>query len=317
MNLLAHYLLPHHTNNHKAKIIRPAGLSLLLSLFLVFELVIRGVSSVGPQILGYAANISPSEVIRLTNEKRAQSGLAPVVYNAALSQAAQAKASHMINKGYWAHVAPDGTQPWSFFTNAGYRYKYAGENLARDFSNPSSTVDAWMASPSHRDNMLSGKYKEIGVAVIDGQLAGVETTVVVQFFGTRTGDTLPTQPVAVKVNSATSAPTQTVKPTKKPQSPGPTATATTEVIVEVRPTDIPVPQATPIEVAQKVLVSPLNVTKGLSSVIVSILLIVLLIDMVIISRRRISRISGRSFAHFAFFAMILTIVVMLKAGNII
>ncbi len=293
MNLLAHYLLPHQTNNHKAKIIRPSGLSLVLAFFLILQLAVRSFGSVGPQILGYAANISPAEVIRLTNEKRAQNGLPAVAYNGQLALAAQAKAAHMIANGYWAHVAPDGTQPWKFFGDTGYRYKYAGENLARDFSNPSSAVDAWMASPTHRDNLLSAKYKEIGVAVIDGQMGGAETTIVVQFFGARVGDVLPTQPVAAKTEVTKATPEPIVIPT--PISPG----------------------LTPVEASQRVLISPFNITKGASSVIVSILMVVLLIDMVIIARRRISRVSSRSFAHFAFFGMIMVIIVIMKAGKII
>ncbi|MEK7526327.1 MAG: CAP domain-containing protein [Patescibacteria group bacterium] len=316
MNILVHLLFPHQTNNHKAKIIHPSGLSLVLCFVLVFQLLVRGVGIANPQVLGFAANISPSEVIRLTNEKRAQNGLAPVNYNAALSAAAQAKASHMINLSYWAHIAPDGTQPWKFFGDAGYKYKYAGENLARDFSNPSSAVDAWMASSSHRENLLSSKYKDIGVAVIDGQLSGVETTIIVQMFGTRAGDVLPTQPVAVNTQAppTTATAKPTARSTQRPQATvQPSATPTqVPILAQVQPTATATPIGTP-----RVLISPFNVTRGASSVIVSVLLIVLIVDMVIISRRRIARVSGRSFAHFAFFAMILAVIIIMKAGRII
>ena len=66
----------------------------------------------------------------------------------------------MIAKNYWAHNAPDGASPWSFFKNVGYRYLYAGENLARDFGDSASVVNAWMNSPTHRDNLLSGRYRK-------------------------------------------------------------------------------------------------------------------------------------------------------------
>jgi uncharacterized protein YkwD len=72
----------------------------------------------------------------LPTEKRSQAGVSPLAYNPYLAQAAQAKARHMLEYDYWAHIAPDGTDPWKFFTDAGYKYRYAGENLARDFSNP-------------------------------------------------------------------------------------------------------------------------------------------------------------------------------------
>ena len=47
----------------------------------------------------------------------------------------------MLNKSYWAHVALMERSLGSF-TNFGYKYRYAGENLARDFSSASSAVEA-------------------------------------------------------------------------------------------------------------------------------------------------------------------------------
>lgn len=319
MNLFVHLFFPHHTNNHKAKIIRPSGIVVVLAFLLLAQLGVRSYAKINPKVLGYAANISPSEVIRLTNEKRAQNGLPALSQNGSLSQAAQAKAAHMIANDYWAHVAPDGTQPWKFFGDAGYGYKFAGENLARDFSNPSATVDAWMASSSHRENLLSSKYKEIGVAVIEGDLSGVDTTIVVQMFGTRLGDTLPVAPVAAKAVENTGAPT--VKPTTKPQAPKPTLRPTLSPTVTPTASAVVIAQAEPETQAKAtplpVLVSPLNVTKTVSGVIVGLLLIVLLVDMVVISRKRIARVSSRSFAHFAFFAMIVAIILIAKAGRIL
>ncbi len=45
-----------------------------------------------------------------------------------------------------------------------------------------------MASPTHRDNVLSQKYKDIGVAIKTGVLLGKETTLVVQMFGNLTSE---------------------------------------------------------------------------------------------------------------------------------
>src|SRR4030043_359248 len=177
---LIHYLVPHTSNNHKAKLLHSSSLLIIASLLLFFQLTLYLLPKTGIKILGYASRISVDEIVRLTNEKRAQAGLSPVEFNPSLSAAAKSKGDDMLAKDYWAHVAPDGTQPWKFFTDAGYQYRYAGENLARDFSNPASAVEAWMNSPSHRENMLSGKYKEVGVAVVEGNLAGVDTTIIVQ-----------------------------------------------------------------------------------------------------------------------------------------
>jgi hypothetical protein len=135
--------------------------------------------------LGYASNIAPDEIVRLTNLERKSQGLPEVHLDKKLTQAAVQKASDMVARDYWAHVSPNGTQPWYFVTNSGYAYKYAGENLARDFADPQSVVKAWMNSPTHRENLLSSRYQDIGIAVIDGQLGGRDTTLVVQMFGTK------------------------------------------------------------------------------------------------------------------------------------
>ena len=301
---IAHLIFPRESNNQKAKLLHPSGISVLAILLIVFQLVLTYIPRIGPSILGYAANISPSEVIRLTNEKRSQAGLLPLTENPTLSAAAQAKGADMLNRDYWAHIAPDGTQPWKFFIDFGYKYRYAGENLARDFSNPSSAVDAWMASPTHKENLLSPKYKEIGIAVIEGDLAGVDTTIIVQFFGSKFVDTTPSVPLA-KVQPAVVAEKQSVSPT-------PAFVPVTEAVLTVLPSQTPAPA-----VKSDIFISPFSTTRSLSLFVVGILLAVLVIDGVLISRRRIVRIGGRTFAHVAFLGMIIAIALILEAGQII
>ena len=296
LNKLAHLFWPRESNNHKAKILHSSSLTELALLLVSVQLVLTFLPRIGSKILGYAANIPPSEVIRLTNEERAQNGVGALSENKTLDDAALAKGLDMLNKGYWAHIAPDGTQPWAFFTNFGYSYRFAGENLARDFSNPSSAVDAWMNSPSHRENLLNAKYKDIGVAVVEGNLAGVNTTIIVQFFGTKYGDVIPTVPVAeAPTPTAIALATPTLVPATFLSTPGPTP---------------------PVSEAQ-VLISPFTTTKGISLAVVGILLLVLVIDGLVTSRRRIARIGGRTFAHIAFLGMVLAIILILRAGKVL
>ena len=251
-----HYFLPHESNNFKAKIWHSSTLALIIISLFVFQAFLQVLPSVGVKILGYAANISPEEVIRLTNEKRAEDGLAPLSLNSVLSQAAQAKGNDMLNKDYWAHVAPDGTEPWSFFANAGYKYRYAGENLARDFSNSASIVEAWMASPTHRDNILSPKYKEIGMAVVEGDLNGVDTTIIVQFFGTQLSDSSEVVPVAASE----------LKPTVVPKP-----------VAEAKISEEAVAKAS-------VVVSPFDLTRLVSVILIGGLMVIMVID-IVLSRR--------------------------------
>lgn len=64
----------------------------------------------------------------------------------------------MFTQNYWAHVAPDGTQPWSFISAVGYAYQSAGENLGRDFYTEESLVQAWLDSPTHKANLLNANF---------------------------------------------------------------------------------------------------------------------------------------------------------------
>lgn len=288
MDTLAHLFLPRYSNNHRAKLIHSSSLLVIAVSILLFQGVFQVFQASpvrGGQVLGYAANISPTEVERLTNIQRAQNGLSTLSDNPILDQAALAKGKDMLAKGYWAHVAPDGTQPWAFFVAANYDYRYAGENLARDFSDANSAVNAWMASPTHRENMLSPNYKDIGIGVVEGQLGGADTTIIVQFFGTRMGDTL---------------------------SPAPVAKVAT-------PTPLPVLQAnpTPQTIVASSKVTPFDITKYLSFGVVGVLILVVAVDGFLINRRKIFRIAGHYTAHIAFLGMILTIVIIAKAGRII
>jgi hypothetical protein len=300
LKLLKHLFVPHETNNQKAKLLHSDSLFLIAISLVAFQFFMGFANKAFPRVLGYAANISPEEVIRLTNVERANNGLSQLTVNSKLSQAALAKGNDMLAKGYWAHFAPDGTSPWSFFISFGYKYKYAGENLARDFSDASSAVNAWMNSPSHRENILNSSYQEIGIGVVEGNLSGVDTTIIVQFFGTPLNGSAVIPAVKAKDSLVAS---QTPAPTPEPT---------------LVPTSSPVPTPTPENTGSSIsYVSPFSSTKGVSLLVLGVLIMILSIDLVIVRRKRIARIGGRTLAHIAFYGMILAVILILKAGQII
>lgn len=96
------------------------------------------------------------------NRQRSAAGKPTLTINSALTTSAQLKADHMAANNYWAHIAPDGTDPWHFFDQAGYTYRNAGENLARCFKTIDGTITGWINSPTHRENMLNGDFQETG-----------------------------------------------------------------------------------------------------------------------------------------------------------
>ena len=217
---VAHHFIPHLKEDglhHRAKALNLSYLASYLSILVLFGSGLYLIKLKAPQILGQVT-FSSDQIVALTNGKRAQSGLAALSFNGQLSQAASAKAQDMYAADYWAHNSPSGKTPWSFISASGYRYLYAGENLARDFSDASSVVEAWMASPSHRSNILDDHFKEIGVAVASGDLEGREVILVVQMFGTPVSQ-IPTQQPLVQaspVPSPQSSPAQVAQVQQKP-----------------------------------------------------------------------------------------------------
>lgn len=284
MSLLAHLFFPRHTNNFRAKILQPSGL-FLISLVFIFFYVARLPHHVS-QILGYtAARLSVDELVADTNRRRLEAGLSPLKFNQTLSEAAKAKGSHMFAQNYWAHVAPDGTTPWSFFLTSGYDYKFAGENLARDFESPGDVVRAWMASPTHRDNMLSGKYEDIGIAVVEGELNGEPTTIVVQLLGSKINNNLA----------------------KLPAIP-PAPLKTEEIPTLSYPGTLSLTQGSQ---------TAFNVKKNMAVILAVLLLAILTLDGLVIWHQKIVRISGRNMAHFSFLISILLILLGAKGGQVL
>ncbi len=178
-----HHFLPHQAGNNRALLLGTKYLALYALLAVISFSTLKTLPKVAPGVLGYASNIQTSELLNLTNKRRIEAGLGVLTMNSALSKAAEGKAAHMFEKGYWAHIAPDGTTPWDFILTEKYDYIYAGENLAKNFNTSKQVVEAWYDSPSHKENLLSKNYTEVGFAVVNGELDGYETTLVVQMFG--------------------------------------------------------------------------------------------------------------------------------------
>jgi uncharacterized protein YkwD len=116
--------------------------------------------------------ITVENVLRLLNERRAQSSLRPLAADERLMRAANDRMRHMEEESYWAHRSPDGLSPFSWVTLRSYEFRSVGENLACGFETVRMLVEAWMESPGHRANILSDDYEDCGIAIIDGSTKG-------------------------------------------------------------------------------------------------------------------------------------------------
>ena len=139
----------------------------------------------GPKSSEKASNLDPSQILYWTNKYRQDNSLKALTIDDLLTQAAQKKVNDMFANQYFEHVSPSGVTPSELVLSVGYNYKVTGENLALgDFKSEKDLVDAWMASPGHRANILNTDYTEIGIATGLGEYPDRGTTwLVVQEFG--------------------------------------------------------------------------------------------------------------------------------------
>lgn len=283
-----HWFLPHPKNNHKPKLLHHSFMLAYIALFVAVQFIFSFGMVANPKVLGLATDITAGDLLAGTNAKRIENGLAPLRLNDKLSQAAAGKASDMFTKNYWAHYAPDGTTPWAFIDEAGYGYKYAGENLARDFAVSSQVVDAWMNSATHRKNILDSRFVDIGFAVVNGTLNNSETTLIVQMFGTPAVGTA----IAAAGDSGKALPVYT--PSKN------------EAVL--------LPAG---EVVKKPLFNVSSLTKSMSIGLALMLIVLLYVDALHMFKKKIYRISGNNIAHMFFLAVILAMIYLVKSGAIV
>jgi hypothetical protein len=312
-DFLRHLFLPHHTNNHRAKVLHIDAMFVYVLLFAVLNIGIRVAHKEMPQVLGYATDIYADQLLASTNAQRAAAGLSQLTMNNQLSQAAALKAQDMFANNYWAHNSPQGKTPWQFISAAGYKYTVAGENLAKNFNNSAGVVDAWMASPTHRDNVLKSSYREVGFAVVNGVLNGEETTLVVQMFGAQNA---PQQSPVVKVQVPSEAAKVAVAP---PLVEVPQNNQAVRSAVEVAPVAVETPQANSVfnGVTLKPFINLGNATRGIAYGFIAFLLIAFVVDAYIVAKRRIVRVTGHNFAHILFFISLTIALAVTLPGSII
>lgn len=319
--ILHHLFVPHHKNNHRAKILHHTSLLILLLTFVSLTSFSAVVQKKAPEILGIQYSISEQDLLQFTNQARQTNGLSGLEYNEALADAARRKAAHMFSNNYWAHFAPDGTSPWFFINSAGYEYLYAGENLAKGFTDSPTIVNAWLDSPTHRENVLSDKYTQIGFAVVEGNLLGEETVLVVQMFGS---EKEPIQLAAQQVPQTQGESAQDIQVAndlpaeqivEKPiveEEPIPVVTRAPEPpkeIVTARPQFASV-QASPL----------FNIdafSKTSTLILLAVILFALTIDFAVVKKKRIPRLVGNNIDHIMLIGMFIIFIIVQTRGGIL
>ncbi len=85
-------------------------------------------------------------------------------WNGALASAAEVHSNDMAVNNYFAHPDANGVRIGGRASNAGYSYGSVGENIAAGQTSASQVVDAWMASPSHCENIMTASFYDVGVS---------------------------------------------------------------------------------------------------------------------------------------------------------
>ena len=105
-----------------------------------------------------------NDAIALTNQERANAGLAPLNANGALNAAAAAHSADQAARNQMTHTGSNGSNAGDRIRAAGYSPGTWGENVAAGYSSASGVVAGWMGSSGHRANILNPAFTQIGVA---------------------------------------------------------------------------------------------------------------------------------------------------------
>ena len=100
------------------------------------------------------------EASNMVNEIREDAGLDPLVWDANLETVADVRANEISEN--FSHTRPNGKQ-W-YTVNSKIQ---GGENLAYGFDNAEDVVDAWMNSPTHRDNILYDEFEKVAISIYE------------------------------------------------------------------------------------------------------------------------------------------------------
>lgn len=209
--------VPHPSNDHHPLALRHGVLAFTSALLITIKVLTVGVLALTPET-AELSTITTARIVQLTNNERKKKGLVELTVSDKLARAAQDKGEDMLKNQYFAHISPTGVTPWFWMAKYDYIYQVAGENLAIDFNQAEDVVSAWLASPTHRDNMLFPEYTETGIAVVTGPFQGGTSTIVVHEFGRPQSAPAAIAAPAPAV-AASSTPRSSLAPS--PKAPGP------------------------------------------------------------------------------------------------
>ncbi|MGW7576996.1 CAP domain-containing protein [Streptomyces sp. NPDC054765] len=119
----------------------------------------------GTRVATDTAATFAQKIVELVNAQRAQHGCGPLTVDPRLQAAAQGHSDDMAARNYYEHNTPEGVDPGTRMTKAGFPWGSWAENIFKSPKDPATAMQGWMDSPGHRDNILNCSYKSTGVGV--------------------------------------------------------------------------------------------------------------------------------------------------------
>ncbi len=117
--------------------------------------------------------INKTVIIQLVNEARKKgchcgdtyfAPAPPLNWNDLLEKAAYNHAKDMYRNNYFNHTGKDGSNVSERMDRVGYKWRAYAENIGFGYKDEKEVIEGWLKSPGHCKNIMSQKYKEMGVA---------------------------------------------------------------------------------------------------------------------------------------------------------
>lgn len=235
---LKNCFIPNPENDYQPCLLRWRSFMIIIAVVVLTEAIFLLQTFLVFRKTNFFAEVLPEVLVELTNDSRKSQNIPELKIRMELQEAAQKKAEDMAKKGYFAHTSPEGLLPWHWFKEAGYDFSYAGENLAVNFFDSKDVNNAWLQSPSHKENILSKSFTEIGIGIAKGIYEGKESVFVVQLFGKPKEKKINV--LAVKTNGSENKneePSNVVSPTLAPSPPVSAAETETKKIDSTQNTE--------------------------------------------------------------------------------
>lgn len=104
-----------------------------------------------------------NEVYEITNNYRYLVGVSSLILDSSLVEAASIRAKELSDS--FSHTRPNGSSCFTVLSELGISYGTAGENIAAGYSSSQSVMEGWRSSSGHYQNIISSKFKKIGIGV--------------------------------------------------------------------------------------------------------------------------------------------------------